>query len=58
MHLIKHFSFFFLGFLLSITLAACGSKGALYQVEAADVEVKSVVEESSTPVTEKLEKQP
>ncbi|WP_159816852.1 lipoprotein [Colwellia sp. 20A7] len=57
MHLIKHFSFFFLCFLISITLSACGSKGALYQVEETDVEIKSVVEEP-TQVTEKLKKQP
>tara|TARA_R110001583_G_scaffold7158_7_gene35697 strand:- start:959 stop:1147 length:189 start_codon:yes stop_codon:yes gene_type:complete len=32
MHSIKHFSFFFTCFLLSVFLSACGSQGDLYQV--------------------------
>ena len=32
MHSIKQFSFLFSGFLISMLLSACGSKGDLYQV--------------------------
>ncbi len=32
MHLIKHFSFWFSCFFLSVFLSACGSKGDLYQI--------------------------
>lgn len=33
MRLTKYFSFLILGFLMSILLTACGSRGDLYQVE-------------------------
>jgi len=43
MHLIKHFSFLFRCFFLSVFLSACGSKGDLYQVVEPESE-QSIIE--------------
>jgi predicted small lipoprotein YifL len=57
MHSIKHFSFLFLSFLLSIQLSACGSKGNLYQAEALETKNKSVTEVAKPRIDNTKKKQ-
>ncbi len=45
MHSIKHFSFLFTCFLMSVLLSACGSKGDLYQVVEPESEQSTTVKE-------------
>jgi len=56
MHLYKRIFFFFLCFLMSVFLSACGSKGDLYQTEESET-VKKSTEKVSQKVT-KAEKKP
>jgi len=57
MHSIKHFSFLFLCFSMSILLSACGSKGALYQEQELEIEQKTTTEKSQESTEEPKKKQ-
>ncbi|WP_425451874.1 lipoprotein [Candidatus Colwellia aromaticivorans] len=54
MHSIKHFSFLFSCFLMSLLLCACGSKGDLYQV--VEPEQSTMVKESQQQNTDTIKK--
>ena len=60
MHSIKHFSFFFTCFLLSVFLSACGSQGDLYQVVEPEPEqnimVEAPQEKNTDTVTDTIKK--
>ncbi|MFT7008845.1 MAG: hypothetical protein ACJAXJ_003388 [Colwellia sp.] len=60
MHSIKHFSFFFICFLLSVFLSACGSQGDLYQVVEPGTEqsimIKSPQEKNTDTTTDTIKK--
>ena len=56
MHSIKHFSFLFTCFLVSLFLTACGSKGDLYQVTEPELEQSIMVKESQQKNTDTIKK--
>nr|ALK44327.1 hypothetical protein [Colwellia sp. C1] len=60
MHSIKHFSFFFICFLLSVFLSACGSQGDLYQVVEPEpeqnVRVEAPQEKNTDTTTDTIKK--
>jgi predicted small lipoprotein YifL len=56
MHSIKHFSFLFTCFLVSLFLTACGSKGDLYQVAEPELEQSIMVKESQQKNTDTIKK--
>jgi hypothetical protein len=60
MHSIKHFSFFFTCFLLSVFLSACGSQGDLYQVVEPGSEqstmIKAPQEKNTDTITDTIKK--
>jgi hypothetical protein len=56
MYSIKHFSFLFSCFLMSVFLSACGSKGDLYQVVEAESEQSITVKESQQKNTDTQKK--
>ncbi len=57
MHSIKHFSFLFLCFSMSILISACGSKGDLYQEQELETEQKVTTEKSQHSTEEPKMKQ-
>jgi hypothetical protein len=46
MHSFKHFSLLLTGFLMSVLLSACGSKGDLYQIVEPEPEQSIMIKES------------
>jgi predicted small lipoprotein YifL len=56
MHSIKHFSFIFTCFLMSVLLSGCGSKGDLYQVAEPESEQSIAVKESQQENTDTIKK--
>ena len=56
MHSIKHSSFLFTCFLVSLFITACGSKGDLYQVTEPELEQSIMVKESQQKNTDTIKK--
>lgn len=58
MHPIKHFSFLFMSFLISMLISACGSRGDLYEVAKPEVVQKTVVKPAQLSNEDNKKKQP